>query len=67
VEERGTNMEVHAEDVEEGARWRQTRRRSGRRRVWRGYDRVRISGLGTLKKKNSSNGYDDIINVCSYI
>jgi hypothetical protein len=68
TEQRGTGVEAHAEDVEEGMRWRRTQRRSGR---WRVCGRE-MKGLGfrssdTLKKKNSSNGHDDIINAHRYI
>jgi hypothetical protein len=62
-EERGAVVEAHVEEV---ARWRWTRRT--RRRVCGG----EMTGLpfrssDTLKKKNSSNGHDDIINVRRYI
>jgi hypothetical protein len=43
-------------------------RRSGRRRVCGGkMTGLTFRGLGTLKKKNSSDGHDDIINVRRYI
>jgi hypothetical protein len=63
-EEQGADVEAHAV---EGARWRQTRRRSGHRRVCGG----EMKGLGfrgsdTIKYKNSSNGYDNIINARRY-
>jgi hypothetical protein len=60
-EERGAGMEVHAEDPEEGARWRhmrRTRRRSRRRWVCGGeMIGLWFRGSGTLKKKNSSDGW----------
>jgi hypothetical protein len=69
----GRTVEVHVEEergvgVEAiGVALRQTGR-SGRRRVcggemtWLGF-----RGSGTLKKKNSSDGYDDIINARRYM
>jgi hypothetical protein len=58
-EERGTSVEAHAEDMEEGVRWRctqRTRRRSGRRRMCgREMTGFGFRGSSTLKKKNSSN------------
>jgi hypothetical protein len=60
-EERDAGVEAHAEDTEEGARWRRTWRRSGHRWVC-GEEMTGLvfRGLGTLKKKNSSNGHDDL-------
>jgi hypothetical protein len=66
-EERGDSVEAHAEDAEEGVPWRRTWRRSGRRWICDG----EMIGLGfrgsnTLKKKISSDRYDDIINARCY-
>jgi hypothetical protein len=60
-EERDAGVEAHAEDTEDGAWWRQTWRRSGHRWVC-GEEMTGLvfRGLGTLKKKNSSNGHDDL-------
>jgi hypothetical protein len=67
-EERGVGMEAHTDDMEEGTRWRSTRRRSGHRRMCgRKMTGLRFRGSGTLEKKNSSDGHDDVINVCRYI
>jgi hypothetical protein len=45
-----------------------TRRRSGHRRVCGGeMIGLGFRGSGTLKKKNSSDGHDVVINVCHYI
>jgi hypothetical protein len=67
-EERGASVEAHAEDAEEGVRWRRMRRRSERRWVsGREMKRLRFRGSGTLKKKNSSDVHDDIINAHHYI
>jgi hypothetical protein len=67
-EERGAGMETHAEDAEEGAWWRWTRRKSGHRWVYGGEMKgLGFRGSGTLKKKNSSDGHDDIINTRHYI
>jgi hypothetical protein len=66
VEEQGTGVEAHAEDVMEGA-WR-TRRRSGRRRVCGGeITGLLFRGLGTLKKNNNNDGHDDVIDARRYI
>jgi hypothetical protein len=66
-EEQGTDVEAHVEDVEEGARWRRMRRRSGRRQVCDAEMKdLEFRGSGTLNKKNS-NGHDDVINVRRYI
>jgi hypothetical protein len=64
-DEWGAGVEAH---TEEGAQWRRTRRRSGRQQMCGG----EMTGLGfmgsdTLKKKNSSDRHDDIINVHRYI
>jgi hypothetical protein len=57
-EERGTDVEAH---MEEGMQWRWTRRT--RMTVCGGeMTGLGLRGLGTLKKKNSSNGHDDVIN-----
>jgi hypothetical protein len=67
-EERGTGVEVHAEDAEEGMQWRRMRRRSRRRRVCGGeMTWLWFGGSSILKKKNSSDGHDDIINTHHYI
>jgi hypothetical protein len=56
------------EDAEEGARWRRTQRRSGHRWVCGGeMIGLGFKGLGTLKKKNSSDEPDAIINARRYI
>jgi hypothetical protein len=61
-------MEAHAEDAEEGLQWRRMQRRSGHRQMCDGEIKgLGFRGSGTLKKKNSSDGYDDIINVHRYI
>jgi hypothetical protein len=65
--ERGTGVEAHTEDTEEGARWRWTQRRSRRRWVCGGEMKgLGFRGKGTLKKKNSSDGLDDVINARRY-
>jgi hypothetical protein len=62
-EERGTGVEAH---MEEGMQWRWTRRT--RMTVCGGeMTGLGFRGLGTLKKKNSSNGHDDVINARRYI
>jgi hypothetical protein len=64
-EERGVGVEAHAE---EDAWRRRTRRRSERRWVCGGeMIGLGFRGSGTLKKKNSSDGHDDIINTRCYI
>jgi hypothetical protein len=64
-EERGAGVEAH---VEEGARCMQTRMRSGRRWVCGGeIKRLGLRGSSTLKKKNSSDRYNDVINARCYI
>jgi hypothetical protein len=53
-EERGTDVDEDAEDVEEGVRWRRMRRRSGCRRVCdREMTGLGFIGSGTHQKKNS--------------
>jgi hypothetical protein len=67
-EQRGIGVEAHAKDTEEGAWWRRTWRRSEHRRVCDGEMKVlefRCSGI--LKKKNSSNKHDNVINARCYI
>jgi hypothetical protein len=67
-EQRGVGMEAHTKDTEEGAQWRRTRRRSERRWVCGGEMKgLGFRGSGTLKKKNSRDGHDDIINTHHYI
>jgi hypothetical protein len=67
-EERGADVEAHAEDMEEGAWWRRTRRRSGRQWVCdKEMKGLWFRGSGTLKKKNSSDRYDDVISAHHYI
>jgi hypothetical protein len=66
--ERGTSVGAHVEDTKEGVQWRWMQRRRGR---WRVCGR-KMTGLGfrdsdTLKKKNSSDGHDDVINIRHYI
>jgi hypothetical protein len=62
------SVEAQAEDMEEGGRWRRTWRRSGCRWVCGGeMIGLGFRGSGTLKKKNSSDGYDDVINAHRYI
>jgi hypothetical protein len=61
-EERGANVEAHME----GTRRRQ-KRRSGRWRVCDGeMTGLGFRGSGTLKKKNGSDGHDDVINARRY-
>jgi hypothetical protein len=60
-------VEPHKEDVEEGAwrrMWRRIRHRWLCDREMKG---LGLRGSGTLKKKNSRDMHDDIINVCRYI
>jgi hypothetical protein len=61
-------MSSYGKDAKEGARWRQTWSRSGRRWVC-GWEMIGLGfrGSGTLKKKNSSDGPDAIINGRHYI
>jgi hypothetical protein len=70
-EEWGAGVETCIEDVEEGMWSRRTRRmwrRSGCRQVFSGeMIGLGFRGSGTLKKKNSSNGHDDVINAHRYI
>jgi hypothetical protein len=55
-ENRDTDVEAHTEDVVEGARWRQTRRRSRHRRVCdREMTELGFRGSGTFKKKNCTD------------
>jgi hypothetical protein len=66
-EERGDDVEAHTEDAEEGVPWRRTRRRSERWRICDGeMIGLEFRGSNTLKKKISSDRYDDIINARCY-
>jgi hypothetical protein len=60
VEERGTDVEAHAEDAEEGAWWRQTQRSEHRWVCGGEIKGLGFRGLATLKKKSSNNGHGDI-------
>jgi hypothetical protein len=53
-EERGGSMEVHAEDVEEGTRWRADVEEGARYGEMTG---LGFGDSGALKKKNSSDGH----------
>jgi hypothetical protein len=56
------------EDTQEGARWRRTQRRSKHRWVFCGeMKQLGFRGSCTLKKKNSSDERDDVMNVHHYI
>jgi hypothetical protein len=67
-EERGVGVEAHAEDVEEGAWWRRTRKRSRRRRVCdrkikgyglgaQAYLKIRILAMGMITSSMSVATY----------
>jgi hypothetical protein len=66
--ERGASVEAYVEDTKEGVQWRWMQMRRGRWWVCGG----KMTGLGfrgsnTIKKKNSSDGHDDVINARHYI
>jgi hypothetical protein len=61
-------VEAHTKDAEEDTQWRRTRRRSGHRRVCGGEIKgLEFRGLDALKKKNSSDEHNDVINARRYI